>query len=258
LTIISPQLLNSITEWRISDHESVSDHSIIQYTIKSSITNRHEVKPPHKRFRTNKESLEKFQENILQALKKKFNLDHNTTRDEDLDNSLTTLLKEGANIDKLVEDSNEEITMTCHNNFQTQRAPRSAPSHRSVPWWSAELTALRKRTNAARKLYQRTKNNEELRDKRKTLYFESKTTYAATIKREKIKSWKEHCNVSTATNPWGGIYKLAEGKNSSITQISTLLTPDGSLTADIKETLTLMIDSFARKDDNEEDTEHHK
>jgi len=60
LTVISPQLLNSITEWRISYHERVSDRSNIQYTIKSSIANRHEVNPPHKRFRTNKESLEKL------------------------------------------------------------------------------------------------------------------------------------------------------------------------------------------------------
>jgi hypothetical protein len=56
----------------------------------------------------------------------------------------------------------------------------------------------------------------------------------------------------------GVIYKLAAGRNSSNTQISTLLKPDGTLTADIKETLTLMIDSFAPKDNNEEDTEHQK
>jgi len=33
LTITCPRLLNSITEWAISDQENVSDHSIIKYAI---------------------------------------------------------------------------------------------------------------------------------------------------------------------------------------------------------------------------------
>jgi len=39
---------------------------------------------------------------------------------------------------------------------------------KSVPWWTAELATKRKRLNALRRLYQRTKNNEELRNHRKT------------------------------------------------------------------------------------------
>jgi len=129
-----------------------------------------------------------------------------------VDDSLSSLLSEGANIEKLVDEFNEALTMACNNTFQIHRASRNSPSHRSVSWWSADLTVLRKRTNALRRLYQRTRNNEELREKRKTKYFKCKTTYAATIKREKIRSWKEYCDVSTATNPWGAIYKIAVGK----------------------------------------------
>jgi hypothetical protein len=66
--------------------------------------------------------------------------------------------------------------MACNNTFQIHRASRNSPSHRSVSWWSADVTILRKRTNALRRLYQRTRNNEELREKRKTQYFECKAT----------------------------------------------------------------------------------
>jgi exonuclease III len=37
LTIISPQLIRRVSEWVISDQESISDHSIIKYVIGPSI-----------------------------------------------------------------------------------------------------------------------------------------------------------------------------------------------------------------------------
>ena len=85
LSIINPQLLNSLTRWMISDQESVSDHSIIKYAIKPDIAKWHAENPSHIGYRTNKESLAKFQGTILQVLRKKFKMNHNITRDEDLD-----------------------------------------------------------------------------------------------------------------------------------------------------------------------------
>jgi hypothetical protein len=77
------------------------------------------------------------------------------------------LLTEEANIQKLVDEFNEVLTMACNKIFQIHRTSRNAPSHRSVRRWSAALTVLRKRTNALRRLYLRTRNNEELREKGK-------------------------------------------------------------------------------------------
>ena len=74
LTIINPQLLSTITGWEISGQESLSDHRIIKYEIKPDSAGRLEVNPSPTRYRTNRESLEKFQEAIIQTLKKKFKL----------------------------------------------------------------------------------------------------------------------------------------------------------------------------------------
>jgi hypothetical protein len=76
---------------------------------------------------------------------------------------------------------------------------------------------LRKRTNAPRRLYQRTRNNDELRDKRKAQYTEVKATYAANIKREKIRSLKGQWNMTTSANPWNAVYNLAAGKRNNHT-----------------------------------------
>jgi len=58
----------------------------------------------------------------------------------------------------------------------------------------------------------RTRNSDELRERRKLQYLEGKAQYTATIKREKLRSWKEYCNIMTAANPWNDVYKLAAGK----------------------------------------------
>ena len=61
---------------------------------------------------------------------------------------------------------------------------------------------MRKRINALRRRYQRTTNNNGLRERRKNQYHDGKLQYQAAIKREKSKSWKEFCNLTSATNPW--------------------------------------------------------
>ena len=188
-----------------------------------------------------------FQDALLQVLREKFTTNDITIRVEEADDMLSSLLNENANIEEIVLKFNESLKTACNNTFQIHRSLRNSTSHRSVPWWSADLT-MRKRTNALRRLYQRTRNNEELREKRKTKYYESKATYAATIKREKIRSWKEFCEVSTATNPWGTIYKIASGKRNTSTQITTLCKTGGNFTADTKETLSLMMETFAPRD----------
>jgi len=89
-------------------------------------------------------------------------------------------------------------------------------------------------------------------------YLESKSTYAAIIKREKSNSWKEYCNISTATNPWGVIYNLATGRGNIRAQITILNKPDGTQTANTKETLRYMMETFAPKDNKLDNIDYHK
>jgi hypothetical protein len=54
-----------------------------------------------------------------------------------------------------------------------------------VPWWTDELTVMRKRTNALRRRYQRTRKHEDLREQCKTIYLAEKVSYESIIKRRK-------------------------------------------------------------------------
>jgi len=64
--------------------------------------------------------------------------------------------------------------------------------------------------------------------------------------------------MTTSVNPWNEAYKLAAGKRNTSTQITTLRKPDGSLTADIKETLRLMLEYFTPTDSEHDDNHYHK
>jgi hypothetical protein len=117
---------------------------------------------------------------------------------------------------------------------------------------------MRKRLNAVRRRYQRTKNNEELREYRKNIYYEEKTRYQITIKNEKLKSWKESCSMAPCTNPWNAVYKLARNKSNRSLSMTTLQRPDGSFTSDLNETVKAVIDYLIPKDEKTDDTDYHK
>jgi hypothetical protein len=59
---------------------------------------------------------------------------------------------------------------------------------------------MRKRTNALRRRYQSTTNNEELRENRNNQYTKAKE-YQAARKREEIRPWKQYCTATSPNNP---------------------------------------------------------
>jgi hypothetical protein len=77
---------------------------------------------------------------------------------------------------------------------------------------------------ALRRRYQRTTNDDNLRQERKLLYQEGKRQYHAKLQEEKLKSWKDFCSHTVGPNPWNAVYKLASGKMHSNTTLSTLMT----------------------------------
>jgi len=128
----------------------------------------------------------------------------------------------------------------------------------AVPWWTEELTVLRKRTNALRRSYQRTTNNENLRQDRKEMYFDGRREYEGKMQEAKLKSWKTFCTISDGVNPWNLVYKIASGKIRTTTRLSTLEKEDGTYTTDTRNTILHMLEHFAPDDREDSDNELHR
>ena len=62
---------------------------------------------------------------------------------------------------------------------------KKEPHLKSVPWCTQRLTVLRKKVNAQRRRYQRTKGDNVLREQRKEQYLTTKARYVATVRMEK-------------------------------------------------------------------------
>jgi len=90
------------------------------------------------------------------------------------DSNLTTYVKEKGDIESAVEKLHEAITLTCIKSFKIRETTYKITTQKSVPWWTEDLTIKRKRLNALRRRYQRTKNNEELRGHCNNVCYEGK------------------------------------------------------------------------------------
>ena len=167
-----------------------------------------------------------------------------------MDNTLSIRVTQEPDADERVHEFYEVLEEACRSSFQT-RALQLKMARRTVPWWSEELTTMRKWLNALRRRFQRTKDD-KLRTQCRAQYIEAKTNYASKIRKAKSLSWREYCNMTTYINPWNEAYRLAAGKRKSTTQITTLRKPDGTFTEDLQATLKYLLDHFAP----EESTRH--
>ena len=126
-----------------------------------------------------------------------------------------------------------------------------------MPWWTSELTILRKRTLALRR-YKRTRNDDNLRQERMLQYQEGKRHYQAKLQEGKLRSSKEFCSQSADSNPWkNALYKLASRKLQSKTTLSTLKIQNGTYTSDIVSTMKHMMGHFIPEDTERSDSAHH-
>jgi hypothetical protein len=94
------------------------------------------------------------------------------------------------NIEATIDELHEIMDHACRSSFKQRGKKGKGSKHKSIPWWTSQLTIQRKEVNVKRRRYQRTEDNSELREQRKEIYLASKAVYAAAIRQEKSKSWK--------------------------------------------------------------------
>jgi len=66
------------------------------------------------------------------------------------------------------------LDYACRPSFRQAGPTKKVLRHKSVPWWASRLKTQRKEVNAKRRSYQRTKENNELREQRREQYLASK------------------------------------------------------------------------------------
>jgi len=177
---------------------------------------------------------------------------------EGLDEHLSQRVAAAPCMETVIEEFKEALETACRSSFRIRNTTQKATSHKSVPWWTPNLTIMRKKVNAQRRKYQRTKGNSDLRGHRKEQYLASKAEYAATIRKERYTSWKEYCTFTSTTNPWSGIYRIMTGRDKRAAPQTTLKQKGEILTTNLQGTIHHMLQIFTPEDNQEDDTELQK
>ena len=126
---------------------------------------------------------EKFRETLIQIMEQKVHEIVEIEGTEKLDETLCLRVAKAPNMDTIVEEIQSVLVTACTSSFKILQTSKKALPPTSVPWWTEELTILKKRVNGQRCKCKRTRSNEDLRDKRKAQYLAIKATYATTIKK---------------------------------------------------------------------------
>ena len=257
LTITTDGMASYINNWDICETESCSDHSIITFNIGKDTLQTHQQIFYGNRYVVKQEKLGLFDKNIVKEFRRKFYKGTDLITEEYLDRAISVIAEE-TDIGSVVNNFIEALTDACNKTFKTYKTSNRINSRKSVPWWTLELTLQRKKVNALRRRYQKTKNNTEMRETRKSLYLQEKRRYESSIRKEKFNSWKQFCTITPSTNPWNEVYKIASAKFRKPTAMTTLKKEDGSFTKDLQETMALMMQQFTPTDDTNEDNTYHR
>ena len=136
--------------------ENSSVHNIIKCKIEQENNHGTQYNYTGKRYITTEGKYKRFDHKLKEEIAKEFRMEGEEDL-ERLDNRIAKHTKETEDIEFAVEKLHKAITISCDKSFKVQRETNKMTKQKSVPWWTTEITTKRKRLNALRRLYQRTK-----------------------------------------------------------------------------------------------------
>jgi len=173
-------MLADVKNWDISEEESASDHNIIKFSINPDKNTTHGKHLTEPRFRIKEHQVTKFSEKLKSNITKTFQMEDKERNTSEIDEELSRQAKEDTDIGQFTIKLEEVLQTTCS---EICKPPNTEVKGKTIAWWTESLKIM-KRTNALRRRYQRTTNNEEHRENRKNQYTKANEEYQAAIKRK--------------------------------------------------------------------------
>ncbi|KAI4475429.1 hypothetical protein M0804_014319 [Polistes exclamans] len=190
LTWGSPAASVRLSDWRVDEAESLSDHLYIIFKYKHEATAFRSLRSRDKIFpRLDTRAVD--EDRLAAAL-----VSGEWTRDDGAD---------------LVEWVSNTLLTSC--DMSMSRVKTAMDRSRVVPWWSREIAVLRRAATTARRRYLRARRGGDLvrirecvEDRR-----EKRRNFARAIRRAKASAWRDFI-ATIEDDPWGRPYKLVKGK----------------------------------------------
>ncbi|XP_051163763.1 uncharacterized protein LOC127283122 [Leptopilina boulardi] len=193
LTIASSKIFSRISDRRVSEEYTASDHQYIEFSVSVGDTRggRRQEAPSRKSpsWNTKKLDKEKFGQSLLEA---RLIQELGWVRRP---NSLDGEVRAVRNI----------IVTACDASMPRRNG--TFPKKRSLHWWSERLASLRKACFRARRTYTRSKGDPLLKE----AFKEAKKNLSKEIRASRRRSWKDLIE-DVEKDPWGLAFKIVTKK----------------------------------------------
>jgi len=203
LTLTNNLSYSSISNWKVLDQDSLSDHSTISYEVRLQDTTAEDQYRNIRRLRTRQ---------FKQGLEETFNPHFS------------------GNIHVKTKYLTDCIVEAYHKSTPLSRGVKTGSLN-----WGRDIIKAKNRVNRLRKMLKRGENANTREEYRK-----AKITVHKLVKKKRRADWRKFCKKIENTGESSRIIKMLKGNN--IVGNCTLEKPDGTFTNDPQETLQLLYD----------------
>ena len=149
LTIANINLIEAITEWEISDMESLSDHNYLKYKIENGRANNYCCIEGNRgaKYTLIEEKAKEFDRKLIQEMWK---LSDNIIIGggaKELDRYLTTMITTGNDLERHIDLFEEALQTACRRTLRNTNKGQKNGKKKTVPWWTGGLTFSRRDLN---------------------------------------------------------------------------------------------------------------
>lgn len=237
ITIAGDTMVNRIKNWRVDSSCTTSDHNLILFELEEGLNSRKFLKK-EKSYNIKKADWTKFYEEL-----------NNEFNDERI-KQLETLTPDTA-----IKKFNKLLELCC-----SRTIPKIKSGQNLVPWWSEELSELRKNANRAKRQYMRAKRLgfEELLEVYGEKYKRERNKYVADIRKRKRYTWENFVTTEGNREPWSIVYKIIREKLNKSTYLNSLILNDGTRTSDLNSTVKELLKKCVPMEDQMDDCDEHR
>ncbi|CAH2208350.1 jg5084, partial [Pararge aegeria aegeria] len=237
VTACTQDLLGKISNWKVDQSVTSSDHNAITFTIRleKSTCSRH-VKTTRK-YNTRKAKWALFGE----ALEREFH-----------SNGISKTLIDEIRTPTEMEDMVERFENSVKNACEEAIPPKIKNTKFNLPWWTEELETLKKKmmTRKRRISCAAPRRRKHVVDE----YLQTKEKYKLETMKAQIKSWKEFCGTQDRESVWDGIYRVIR-RTSKLYEDQPLV--ENGMVLDPSDSVQLLARTFFPQDSESDDGPVH-
>ena len=191
ITLVTGSMLPFVVGWTVRADATTSDHQLIEVLLNSSdpVVDQSTPERPA-RFNTAKVRREAF----LGVLS------------EELRRLSGPSLHDRREVEEFAVGITSALTRACEVSM-----PRRAWRGRAHPWWTAELSCLKREVLRARRRFQ-AEQQPERKDQKRLAYHRLKNAFRRKVLETSRDSWRKFVTEKGNKDPWGIVYRLQTGR----------------------------------------------